>query len=277
MEVTIEFLKQLAINIYEKIHPLLGTKEGGVKISRGVGGDISMNIDLVAEELLIQYLEDQQLDILLISEEIGEKYIGNKDKALLNNQVLIVDPIDGSNNATRGIPYCSISIAYAKGKSIKDIVKAVVIDLNSKDLYWSEKGGGAFLNENQIHVSQLDVSDDCFFELNLSNKNLFKYIDNFRSLIKKTYKVRVLGSSALTLCQIAKGSMEAFINLRETNRLVDVAAGLLILKEAGGDIFSLKGNKIEGDLSIFLKFPFIASNNKLASFLKNELCSSNSF
>jgi fructose-1,6-bisphosphatase/inositol monophosphatase family enzyme len=232
-----------------------------------------MNIDLVAEELLIQNLEERELDILLISEEIGEKYIGDKNKALLNNHVLIVDPIDGSNNATRGIPYCSISIAYAKGKSIKDIVKAVVIDLNSKDIYWAEKGSGAFLNENPIQVSQLDASDDCFFEINLPTKSLFKYVDNFRSLLKKNYKVRVLGSSALTLCQIAKGSMEAFLNLRERNRLVDVAAGKLILQEAGGDIFSLTGNKIEGNLSIFLKFPFIASNKKLVSFLKKELCS----
>ena len=273
MEVTIGFLKQLAINIYEKIHPLLGTEEGGVKISPGAGGDISMNIDLVAEELIIQSLEDQELDILLISEEIGEKYIGNKKNALLNKNILIVDPIDGSNNATRGIPYSSISIAYAKGKSIKNIVKAVVIDLYSKDLYWAEEGKGAFLNEKSIQVSQLDVSDDCFFELNLSNKNLFKYVDKFRSIIKRNYKVRVLGSSALTLCQIAKGSMEVFINLRESNRLVDVAAGFLILKEAGGEIFSITGSKIEGDLSIFLKFPFIASNKKLAPFLKTELCS----
>jgi len=275
MDVTIDFLKQLAINIYEKIHPLLGTEEGGVKISPGAGGDISMNIDLVAEELIIQSLEDQELDILLISEEIGEKYIGNKKNALLNENILIVDPIDGSNNATRGIPYSSISIAYAKGKSIKNIVKAVVIDLYSKDLYWAEEGKGAFLNEKSIQVSQLDVSDDCFFELNLSNKNLFKYVDKFRSIIKRNYKVRVLGSSALTLCQIAKGSMEVFINLRESNRLVDVAAGILILKEAGGEIFSITGSKIEGDLSIFLKFPFIASNKNLAPFLKTELCSNN--
>jgi fructose-1,6-bisphosphatase/inositol monophosphatase family enzyme len=137
----------------------------------------------------------------------------------------------------------------------------------------AEKGSGAFLNENPIQVSQLDASDDCFFEINLPTKSLFKYVDNFRSLLKKNYKVRVLGSSALTLCQIAKGSMEAFLNLRERNRLVDVAAGKLILQEAGGDIFSLTGNKIEGNLSIFLKFPFIASNKKLVSFLKKELCS----
>lgn len=273
MEITTNFLKQLAINVYDKIYPLLGTEEGGVKISRGAGGDISMNIDLVAEEYLIQILEDQELDILLISEEIGEKYIGDKKEALLNDHILIVDPVDGSNNASRGIPYCSISIAYANGKSIKDIVKAVVLDLNSKDIYWAEKGKGAFINEKPIHVSQRDFLDDCVFEINLATKSLFKYFEKLRSLFKKNYKVRILGSSALTLCQIAKGSIDAFINLREKNRLVDVAAGKLILEEAGGEIFSLTGNKIEGDLSIFLKFPFIASNKKLVSFLKKELCS----
>jgi len=273
VEITIKFLKQLAISMYEKIHPLLGKKESGVKISKGAGGDISMNIDLVAEELLIQILEENQIDILLISEEIGEKYIGNKNKALLNNQILIVDPIDGSYNAARGIPYCSISIAYAKGNSINDIEKAVIIDLNSKDLFWAEKGEGAFLNDISIEVSQLKASDDCFFELNLPTKTLFNYVEKFRTLIKHNYKVRVMGSSALSLCQIAKGSIDAFINLRESNRLVDVAAGFLILQEAGGQIFSIDGSKIEADLSIFLKFPFIASNYELESHLKSEFCS----
>lgn len=273
MEVTIDYLKQLVINIYEIIHPLLGTKEGRVKVSRGAGGHMSMNIDLVAEELIIQSLEHQNIDILLISEEIGEKYIGDKDKAVLNNQILIVDPIDGSNNASRGIPYSSISIAYAEGNSIKDIEKAVIIDLNSKDLFWAEKGSGAYLNEDPIHVSTLGPLDDCIFELNLRTKSLYKIIDIVQLLIKKNYKIRVFGSSALTICQIAKGSMEAFINLRQGNRLVDVAAGLLILKEAGGEIFSLDGSKIEGDLSIFLKFPFIASNSELVTYLKTELCS----
>jgi len=82
-----------------------------------------------------------------------------------------------------------------------------------------------------------------------------------------------LGSSALTLCQIASGSMEVFINLRNSNRLVDVAAGMLILKEAEGRFFSLDGSDIDHPLSIDVRFPFIASNVKLESFLKNELTS----
>ena len=83
--------------------------------------------------------------------------------------------------------------------------------------------------------------------------------------------MRILGSSALTLCQVARGSMEAFINLRESNRLVDVAAGYLILKEAGGKFFSIKGLKFDIELSIKTKFPFIACNANLESFLKEEL------
>ena len=64
--------------------------------------------------------------------------------------------------------------------------------------------------------------------------------------------------------------MEAFINLRNSNRLVDVAAGMLILIEAGGKIFSIDGSEIDQDLSINVKFPFLACNNKLESFLKEE-------
>ncbi len=271
MELSIDLLKQIAINVYDAINPILGTKRAAEKAQKGAGGDISMQIDLIAENVVIDTLENENANLLLISEELGERYIGNKEKAIKSQNVLIIDPVDGSNNAVRGIPYCSISIAYAIGRTINNIKKAVILDLNTKDIYWAIKGEGAYLNNNKIRVSDLDITEKCFFELNLSMKNFFKQIDSLRPIFKRFFRIRVLGSSALTLCQLAKGSMEAFVNLRETNRLVDVAAGMLILKEAGGEIFSLTGSKIEGELSIYLKFPFIASNNKLVSFLKNEL------
>ncbi|KKL26620.1 hypothetical protein LCGC14_2393490, partial [marine sediment metagenome] len=90
-------------------------------------------------------------------------------------------------------------------------------------------------------------------------------------LLRNFFRIRILGSSALTICQIASGSMEAFINLRESNRLVDAAAGILILNEAGGKIFSLDGSIIDRPLSIDVRFPFIACNTKLEPFLKKEL------
>jgi len=147
----------------------------------------------------------------------------------------------------------------------------VVLDLVSKDIYWAVKGEGAYLNDKKIRVSNLDLSDNCFFELNLPKKTGLTSIERLKPIIERFYRIRILGSSALTLCQVAKGSMEAFINLRESNRLVDVAAGLLILKEAKGKFFSLEG--IEIKLSIDLKFPFVACNTNLESFLKIELSS----
>ena len=271
MALSINFLKKIALNVYDTIHPILGSEKSAEKAQRGAGGDISMQIDLIAEQIVINTLESEDIDILLISEEVGEKFIGDENKAIKSQAVLIVDPIDGSNNAVRGIPYCSISIAYAKGKSMADIEKAVVLNLITKDIYWAVKGKNAYKNEKEIRVSNLDFSNKCFLELDLPKKNAFKTIEQLKLIIQNFYRMRIMGSSALTLCQIARGSMEAFINLRESNRLVDVAAGYLILKEAGGCFFSLQGTDINKELSINARFPFIACNAKLESFLKEEI------
>lgn len=257
--------------MYDAIHPILGSKKASEKFQKGAGGDISMQIDIIAENIIINALENENVNILLISEEIGEKYIGDKQKAIENQNILIVDPVDGSNNAVRGIPYCSVSIAYANGEKIGDIKRAVVLDLISKDIYWANKGEGAYLNEKKIHVSDFNQSDILLFELNLPKKNAFKNIERLLPIIQHFHRLRILGSSALTLCQVACGSMEAFINLRESNRLVDVAAGYLILKEADGKFFSIKGADFDLELSIKTKFPFIACNSNLESFLKEEL------
>ncbi|MFX1597397.1 MAG: inositol monophosphatase family protein [Promethearchaeota archaeon] len=271
MELSIDFLKKLASNVFDKVTPLLGTKEAAIKSKRGAGGDVSMNIDLIAEKAIIETLEKANVNLLLISEESGEIYIGDAQKAKANQNVLIVDPLDGSNNAAKGIPYCSVSIAYGIGTTIKDIKKAVVLNLNTKYMYWAKKGKGAFLNDSKIYVSELDISQNCYFELNLPMKNLMENLQKLSPIIRKFYRVRILGSSALTLCLVASGRLEAFINLRKSNRLVDVAAGMLILNEAGGKIFALDGKEINTDLSIDAKFPFIACNAKLEPFLKSEL------
>ncbi|MFX1601209.1 MAG: inositol monophosphatase family protein, partial [Promethearchaeota archaeon] len=210
MELNIDFLRRLAENVYNAVNPLLGTKEAGIKSKKGAGGDITMEIDLVAENVIIDTLKKSNVNLLLISEELGEIYIGEEEKARENQNTLIVDPLDGSNNAVRGVPYCSVSIAYAVGKSMNDINKAVVLNLNTKDVYWAEKGKGAYFNNKKIYVSDLDISQKCFFELNLPMKDLMKNLQKLSPLIRRFYRVRILGSSALTLCQIARGAMEAF-------------------------------------------------------------------
>ena len=184
MEITIDFLKDIALAIYDKCHPILGTEKAAEKLQRGAGGDISRYIDVLAEDILINLLEAANLDVLLISEEVVEKYIGDKDQAKKTQQKIIVDPIDGSNNAIRGVPYCSVSIAYAIGNSLDDILKAVIIDLSTKDIFWAEKDNGAYLNDKRINVSERDFSQNCFAELNLPLRKVLDEMKKFIEIIK---------------------------------------------------------------------------------------------
>ena len=271
MSISIDELKDLGLQVYEKIHPILGTELAAKTSTRGAGGDITMYIDTLAENTIINGLKEFGPNLLLISEEIGEKYIGNREKAVKNNYVLIVDPIDGSNNSVRGIPYCSVSIAYAKGSHMRDIIKGVIVNLYTKDIYWAEKGKGAFMNDHKIHVSDLGISDKPFFEINIAPLNIKHNLERLEPIISKFHRIRILGSTALSLCQIASGSMEVFLDFRESNRLVDTAAGYLILKEAGGKIFSFDGKEINLELGIDKRFSFIACNPHMEAFLREKL------
>ncbi|MBN1803493.1 MAG: hypothetical protein JW891_18430 [Candidatus Lokiarchaeota archaeon] len=271
MFITINFLKQIARSIYDKIHPILGTKEASIEMQRGAGGDISMKVDLIAENTVIDYLEKNNANILLISEEVGEKYIGNKNEIINNHFKLIVDPIDGSYNASRGIPFCCASLAFAVGDTLDDIQKSVIIDLSSGDIFWAEKEKGAFLNDQHISVSERGIGDKCVYELDFGLNALDGEIKTYGNILKYATHVRVMGSCALSLCQLAKGSIDAFVNFKSSMRLVDAAAGILILKEAGGSVIDFKGKQLSGKLSINQRFSFIASNKALESFFIREL------
>ena len=170
--ISIDFLKMIAIKIYDAVSPLIGTREGARELEKGVGGDISMHIDLVAENIVIDALEKSGVDIMLISEEIGVKYIGDEESAKRSQQKLIVDPIDGSTNSGRGIPFCSVSIAYAIGNTLNDVCKAVILDLTTKDIYWAEKEKGAFLNGLKMNVSENDESSPFIFEIDTDLKKI---------------------------------------------------------------------------------------------------------
>ncbi|MFO8017089.1 MAG: inositol monophosphatase family protein [Promethearchaeia archaeon] len=271
MEVTIDFLKELAISVYDEVHDLIGTKKAAIQLEEGAGGDISMIIDRHAEDVIKNALEEIDVNVLLISEEIGEVFIGDQVEASKKQAKLIVDPIDGSNNAVRGIPFCCVSIAYAEGDSLEEILKAVIIDLNTKDIYWSEKGKGSFLNDEKITVSEKGVEDPIMFEIDFESNEIKQNLIDYSSIIEKIYRPRIMGSCALSLCLIAKGSLDGLIDFRESSRIMDIAAGYLIIREAGGNLYSRLGVDLDIKLTINAHIPLVASNKKLESFLKNEL------
>ncbi|MEJ2251776.1 MAG: inositol monophosphatase family protein [Candidatus Lokiarchaeota archaeon] len=270
-DLSIEILRKMAKNVYFEVRDLIGTKEGAKRLQKGAGGDISMKIDILAENTIKKYLNDHHINILLISEEIGQKYIGDDEKIENNTDKLIVDPIDGSNNSSRGIPFYSVSIAYAKGERFDSIEKAVVLDLNTGNLFWAERGRGAYYENKKISVSENNISDRLIFEIDFYMWNFRRKLKKYSSILKKLYRIRVMGSAALSLCLLAKGSIDGYMNFKKGSRIVDYAAAFLILKEAGGEIFSINGEEINFNLDMELKVPLVASNAKISKILKEEL------
>lgn len=259
------------MEVFEAVHPLIGKEDAGKKLKRGAGGDISMQIDIVAENVIIDALKKENIDILLISEEIGEIYIGNESKANETGARLIVDPVDGSNNSVRGIPYCSVSIAYAEGETLEDIVMGLVIDLISKDIYFAKKGEGAFFNDQKMNVSEVGLDDDCIFELDYDFESLKENFVKYQEILKRIYCPRTMGSNALTFALIARGCIDGLFDFRKSSRLIDIAAGYLLIKEAGGNMFSKQGKNLDIKLSLDAYIPLVATNAVLEPQLKKLL------
>ncbi|MHA1764003.1 MAG: inositol monophosphatase family protein [Promethearchaeota archaeon] len=270
-KINIALLKEMAQRVREKITPYIGTLAAEEPFQRGAGGDISMKIDLLAEDFIVKIIEERGLNVVLISEELGTRYFGNANPSKKDQDILIVDPVDGSANAVRGIPFCSISIAHAVGNRLSDILSAVVMDLTIGDIYWAEKNQGAYWNGHRIHVSKKKLSDDIIFELDADKKDIISKMQKYGSLLEKIYKIRVMGSLALSLCLLARGSIDGLLNFTEGTRIVDMAAGYLIVNEAGGKTFSIDGYDLEDKYTFDDKIPLIATNSNLESFFRNQL------
>lgn len=269
----IDILKKAVKFAYDKVYPLLGTLEGAeITDEKGAGGDITTKIDSIAEQALIEIIKKKNIDFHLVSEEIGEKYLGDKKNYDKCMDYIIMDPIDGSLNANRGIPFCCISVAHANGPNSRNITEGVILNLYTKDIYWAIKGKGAYFNNRAISVTKLDDIDRAVIGVALNTSEPFsRVVQKHKPIIDEVYKVRTMGSVALELCQVAEGALDLFIDVRGTLRLLDCAAGILIVQEAGGIVFSNEGLPLELPLKIKSKCSIIASNRNLAEYIKNNL------
>ncbi|MEE9565811.1 MAG: inositol monophosphatase family protein, partial [Nitrosopumilaceae archaeon] len=143
----IEILREASRQVYENVKDLAGTSDAAGDYGRGAGGDISRKIDIVAEKTVLDYFKKINFECVVLGEECGRVELSSQPKGFV-----IMDAIDGSANAVRGIPFFCCSLAFATNDKISSITDGVVTDLTSGDMYWASKGKGAFLNENKIHV-----------------------------------------------------------------------------------------------------------------------------
>jgi myo-inositol-1(or 4)-monophosphatase len=202
--------------------------------TRGEGGDRTLVIDRQVEDAVFAQLErlhGQGLRFLAISEERGVVDFG--DDAVR----VVIDPIDGSLNAKRGLPNVAISIAVAGGPTMADVEFAYVYDHGPGEEWWARRGEGAWLDGRRLVVVPPERRDrDGRLELIAIEPGSPRWIGRgMEGLERSVRRVRAIGTIAVSMCQVAAGRVDGMLTFSGT-RAVDVAAAQLIVRESGGHI-----------------------------------------
>jgi len=252
------FCRRAASAARDAVHAYATTAERGVETGRGEGGDTAYVIDRAAEDAIFAEIEALSEPITAVSEERGELEIAGGGDVRV-----VIDPVDGSLNAKRGLPFACVSIAVASGSRMGDVEVGWVAELDPRISegdeprpghdWWALKGGGAFrdgeplprLRPGPLEVLGLETARP---ELVAAAAGAIESVEARR--------IRALGSVAMTLCLVAAGQLDAMLSLRPI-RSVDAAAAQLLVKEAGGAVAFPDAD----DLSLEMRSPVLAARD----------------
>ena len=219
----------------------------GNNLSIGADGTATKFIDKIAEDAALNTIQKSKTNVNILSEEIG--FVGNG-----SDYTFVLDPIDGTRNAYRGIPFYSVSIAVGK-KSISDVEFGIVKNIPTGDSFIAEKGFGSFLNKTQISAPEVPDKEV------LSSLALGKNYDKVTLKLAKKDKVRSLGASSLEMCMVAIGALDFYVVGKEYIRVIDIAASTLILREAGGIVTNILGKQLDIPFTLDERSSVVAACN----------------
>ena len=203
---------------------LPGRAEREPVVGAGMGGDDTTAIDAAAEAAIVARLESSGESFTLVSEELGEKRFGDGD-----GPRLVLDPIDGSLNAKRGIPFFSLSLAVADGRAMRDVRFGYVYDFGTGEEWTAVRGEGAYLGGRRLGAQRpKDEIEILAFEATLTSL----VAERAEAMVGLAYRLRIMGSLAISLCHLADGRLDGVCSLKPA-RAVDIAAGQLLVRECG--------------------------------------------
>ena len=207
-----------------------------LKVTAKQPNDFVTEVDKAAEAAIIEILQEAYPSYGILAEESGQSAGKGGD----SDYQWIIDPLDGTTNFIHGLPQYAVSIALAKGNSVE---QAVVFDPNRNELFTASKGAGAFLNERRIRVSKRLKLQDALIGTGFpyrSVEHLDTYIAIFKELCQKTAGQRRPGAASLDLANVACGRYDGFWEFGLSPW--DMAAGALLISEAGGLVSDLRGD-----------------------------------
>ncbi|ESN93519.1 hypothetical protein HELRODRAFT_88652, partial [Helobdella robusta] len=205
--------------------------------------DLVTETDQAVEKLVINHLKSKFQNHCFIGEESASAEKG-QHIILTDAPTWIIDPIDGTTNFVHKFPFCCISLALMVNKVIEF---GIVYNSVTNEIFSAKRGQGAFLNGNKISVSQVKELKDALVcaEIGSSRDDatLTVKFDNMKKIIEKAHGIRCQGSAALNMCYVACGRADAYFEFGP--HIWDFAAGEIIVKEAGGVVFSTDGSPVD--------------------------------
>ncbi|ENN95730.1 bifunctional inositol-1 monophosphatase/fructose-1,6-bisphosphatase [Methanocaldococcus villosus KIN24-T80] len=229
--------KKIIKEVEKEVMPYYGKR--GKVIDKNIYGDETSIFDKISEDIALKYLND----VNIISEEIGKIDNGSE-------WTVVIDPIDGSFNFKIGIPF--FAFCFAVFKNDKPYY-GLTYDFINKHIYEAYTGKGAYLNNKRIKIKEFDPN----------NISVCIYAENININAKR---VRMLGAFGLEMCLVARGAIDACLDLRPKVRLVDIASSYIICKEAGAIIVNKKKETLNLELDHKKRYDIIVANSK--DFLK---------
>jgi fructose-1,6-bisphosphatase/inositol monophosphatase family enzyme len=211
-------------------------------VAMGADGTPTEQLDRAAEAQVLEFLETEGLPWNVLSEEVGAVDRGGE-------LTLVVDPVDGTHNALRGLPFYTISAALGRG-SLRGIEVGVIHDLANGSTWWARKGTGAYRDGRRISTRTWDARTEMFF-VNLGRHSTAPAL----RLAERGRRIRSLGCASLEMTLVAQGGADAYLFENDSPnrnlRVTDIAGAYRILEEAGGGVTDAAGAPIE-DLALAL-------------------------
>ncbi len=229
--------------------------------TRGEGGDRTLLIDEAAEDVVFAELEalhDAGARFCAVSEERGVVHFGSEEIRV------VIDPIDGSLNAKRGLPHHALSIAVAEGPTMADVVFGFVQDFGPEEEWVARRGEGATLDGIRLDptLGERRSRDGKLEVLGVESADPRWVVQSVDSLDETAHRLRAIGAIAVSLCQVAAARFDAMASLKRC-RAVDAAAAQLIVREAGGQVaFIAYDDPLAAPLDLEPHSPVIAARTR---------------
>jgi fructose-1,6-bisphosphatase/inositol monophosphatase family enzyme len=236
--------------IYRKVRKLYTSDfhKLGKSIGIGADGTPTKYIDKIAEDVAVNFIKKSKAKVNILSEEAG--FLDFQ-----GDYTFVLDPVDGTRNAFRGIPFFSVSVGVGR-ENLSDVEYGVVKNIPTGDLFIAEKGRGSFFNKKRIMIPEVPAKSL------MSSLTLGKNSDELTLSLADADIVRSLGCASLEMCMIAIGGLDYYVVGREYMRVTDIAASTLIVREAGGIVTDITGKSLDMPLSLDERTSVIATCNK---------------